>query len=67
MTRPDGSRLDPGPAQLALALILDATGSERTALALYQRLKEAMVSRWPMDEAWTLPVPQLRAWIEADA
>ena len=87
VTRPDGSRLDPGAslavrshsptgfawgyhgsgrAQLALALILDTTGAEQTALALYQRLKEAMVSRWPMAEVWTLPLPQLRAWIEAD-
>lgn len=35
-----------GPAQLALALLLDATSVPETALAYYQEFKQAIVAGW---------------------
>jgi len=48
-----------GPAQLALALVVDACGPEYRSAALYQRFKERVVARLPRD-AWTLTVEQVR-------
>ncbi len=58
-----------GPAQLALALLLDRTGDPRLSKALYQRLKAAMVAAWPWEPGarWLLPVAVLDRWIVATA
>lgn len=37
-----------GPAQLALALLADATGDDELAQRHYQDFKFAVVARWPM-------------------
>ncbi len=50
-----------GPAQLALALLADAVGSD-VALKLYQRFKDAEVARWPQNRDWTYTRSQARAW-----
>lgn len=51
-----------GPAQLALALLLDATGDTRLSLLAYQWFKDAVVSQW--DERWAITVRQIREWLE---
>lgn len=41
-----------GPAQLALALIADATGDDRLALRTYQEFKRRFVAIW--GQTWTI-------------
>jgi hypothetical protein len=52
-----------GPAQLALALLLDYTGDSRRALRLYQEFKRRVVAAWPGDGDWTLTGDQIDAAI----
>lgn len=42
-----------GPAQLALAIVMDATGSAKKALNIYQKFKFAVIARLPK-EHWRL-------------
>ena len=50
-----------GPAQLALALLLDATTVPETALAFYQYFKQDMVSRW--DKKFLITRSEILLWI----
>jgi Family of unknown function (DUF6166) len=50
-----------GPAQLALAILADATGDGALALSLHQRFKAAVVQRLPHEE-WTLTADSVRAF-----
>jgi len=52
-----------GPAQLALALLLDATGNPDLALDFYQKFKGEVVAGWPMDYPWTYDQDQVLAWV----
>ena len=58
-----------GAAQLALALLLDRTGSPRLSEALYQRLKAEIVADWPWRPGalWLLPGLALDRWIAAES
>jgi hypothetical protein len=47
-----------GPAQLALALIADATGNDEEAITWHQDLKWAVVQSLP--DRWTLTRSQIR-------
>jgi hypothetical protein len=49
-----------GPAQLALALLLDALGDKQRALRLHQRFKSSVVARWPKDEGWTITEDEIK-------
>jgi hypothetical protein len=51
-----------GPAQLALALLLDAVGRPE-ADAYYQRFKWDVVSLWPQDGRWELDAEAIRRWV----
>ena len=53
-----------GPAQLALALLLDATGDPDLSLALYQDFKFTFVAGFPKD-AWDMTQDEILAWCEA--
>ena len=58
----DGS----GPAQLALAMLLDHGVEDDRALRLYQAFKADIVARlapWPDPEPWSFPVRVLEDWI----
>ena len=59
-------RVGRGAAELALALILDATGDPDTAWEAHQALMWTKVARWPRDEPWTLTDGELRAWLAAN-
>jgi hypothetical protein len=50
-----------GPAQLALALLLDYTGSETLARIFYQGFKWTVLASWQADE-WQMTGAQLRQW-----
>lgn len=51
-----------GPAQLALALLLDVTGDPETALQYYQRFKGEVVSHQRSDE-WRLSEGAVAYWV----
>lgn len=58
-----------GPAQLALAILLDATEDADLALSLYQGFKEDFVAKWGGPErrqGWLISRPDLMAWVEAN-
>jgi Family of unknown function (DUF6166) len=51
-----------GPAQLALALLLNVSGDIDTALAFYQRFKAEIIVGLDADD-WTLGEGQIRDWL----
>lgn len=51
-----------GPAQLALAMLIDATGNVGTAHALYQKFKFEFVARF--DDRWIITQAEIIAWCE---
>ncbi len=58
-----------GPAQLALALLLDLTGDRGFAVANYDTFRTAVVAHWPWPPKshgvmWSLPVRDLDAWLQ---
>lgn len=59
---PDGfawGYLGSGPAQLALALLLDALGEKERAVGLYQDFKSGVVAGWGQD--WTITDEEIGA------
>ena len=50
-----------GPAQLALAILLDATGNPHLSLDHCQRFKDVFVSSW--DEDWTITQADVLRWL----
>ena len=54
--------LGSGPAQLALAILLDATGDEELAQRYYMDFKQDFVARWP--EKWLITTNDIDAWLE---
>ncbi len=48
------SYLGSGPAQLALALLADATGNDVVATKSYQHFKRAVISVLPRNKTWRL-------------
>lgn len=53
-----------GPAQLALALLVDATHSSLIAQRNHQQFKDAYVATWPQDGAWEISRSEIRRWLE---
>lgn len=51
-----------GPAQLALAILLDAY-DEELAKNLYQDFKWDVISKFPMEQSWELPLEEIELWI----
>ena len=55
-----------GPAQLALALLLDALGigvqHQETATRFYQRFKSEVVEQWPRD-GFVISAQDILAWL----
>lgn len=51
-----------GPAQLALALLLDLTGANMLSLHYYQRFKREVVALLPY-EGWILDGSEALAWL----
>src|SRR6516225_7071586 len=55
-----------GPAQLALALLADATGKDRLAVALHQDFKFKFVGRLPK-EGFEMTAEEIEQWVEEAA
>jgi len=51
-----------GPAQLALALLLDATGDRDMAVKYHQDFKRNFVAGWKA--SWQVNAGQIRRWVE---
>lgn len=51
-----------GPAQLALALLLEETGFDQAVL-LHQEFKREVVAKWPWTRPWSLTGAEIRAWL----
>lgn len=51
-----------GPAQLALALLLDATSDPEMSVRLYQDFKWNLVATW--GEKWEITTEQIKSWIK---
>ncbi|MBA7579559.1 hypothetical protein ES708_21430 [subsurface metagenome] len=51
-----------GPAQLALALLFDATSDPKTALTYHQDFKWAFVAGWKAE--WSILQSEILLWIE---
>ena len=51
-----------GPAQLALALLLDVTDDGKLATFLHQRFKAEIVANW--GESWEISSDEINAWVE---
>ena len=49
------------PAQLALALLMDATGDEELAFRHYQDFKREAVALWP--DEWSISAADIRAFV----
>jgi len=54
-----------GPAQLALALLADATSDDARAVALYQRFKEVYVAPLVRNAPWSISDADVRKLVEA--
>lgn len=51
-----------GPAQLALALLLDATGDSELAVRLHQLFKWVFVAKW--GDQWEITTEEIKDWIQ---
>jgi len=52
-----------GPAQLALAVLLDVTGDAELSVRLHQDFKRAFVAHWA--EKWEITTKEIKSWIKA--
>lgn len=52
-----------GPAQLALALLLDATGEKDLSVRLHQRYKAEVVCKWKRGSSWKTTRTEILAWV----
>jgi Family of unknown function (DUF6166) len=53
-----------GPAQLALALLADASGDDELAISLHQKFKFDFVARLPRDSQWSTTDAMIINWLE---
>ncbi len=53
-----------GPAQLALALLLDAINIPETAVYHHQQFKNVFVAKWDTDNDWSIFRSEIIRWLE---
>lgn len=53
-----------GPAQLALALLLDVTGDPELSVRLHQAFKQDFVVGWK--EKWEITSDEIKSWVKAN-
>jgi hypothetical protein len=54
-----------GPAQLALALLLDVNGNPDTALSYHQKFKWEKIATLDMDYPWKMTESEIANWLQA--
>jgi hypothetical protein len=52
-----------GPAQLALAILLDVTGDERLAVKRHQNFKWQFVAKW--SDRWEITSEEVLTWLKS--
>ena len=52
-----------GPAQLALALLCDATGDDELSLQLYQHYKDRVISKIKRADKWVITRLEVLEWV----
>lgn len=52
-----------GPAQLALALLLDVTGDPEFAMRYHQEFKEEKIATIPIDTPWVMLDLTIKSWV----
>jgi hypothetical protein len=52
-----------GPAQLALALLLEVIGNRERAVRLYQHFKWEVIAMLLKEESWEMTSEQILAWV----
>jgi hypothetical protein len=57
----ESKALTAGAAQLALAICAHALANDRRALALFQRFKHRVVTKWKVGEAWAVTADEVAA------
>ncbi len=57
--------LGSGPAQLALAILIDHTGDVVKAKRWYQQFKDEIIARLSMKKDWTLAAETVQLWLDA--
>lgn len=62
----DWGYFGPGPSQLALAILADATGNKRIAEAYHEDFRRAFVADLPFIR-WTLTSEEVHAWLVRQA
>jgi hypothetical protein len=56
-----------GPAQLALAILVDATGNDRIALRLHQRFKFERIATLRREQDWSMTQEAVLAFVRDHA
>lgn len=56
-----------GPAQLALALLADATGDDGLAQQIYQVFKKDVIAKLDQDNGWELTQDDILKWVHENA
>lgn len=56
--------LGSGPAQLALAILVDHTGDVEKAKRWYQYFKDQIIARFSMKADWLMTEDHVRQWLE---
>ena len=54
-----------GPAQTALAILMEVTEDKQLSLRLYQHLKHQVIAHAPY-HGWKIPMEELQKWIDAN-
>ena len=52
-----------GPAQLALALLLDVTGDKKKSLGWHQKFKWEKIAKLDMGETWEMTSEEVEIWL----
>lgn len=52
-----------GPAQLAIALLADASGDDKRALAHYMEFRLDVIARLPVNERFEISALEVRSWL----
>jgi len=52
-----------GPAQLALAMLVEATGDRALALVAHQRFKNDVLAELSQDDGWQMRASWVRRWV----
>jgi hypothetical protein len=56
-----------GPAQLALAILLDVTGDREKSMLYYQQFKGQVIADMDMNAPWSLTSEYIEKWLKVES